>query len=65
MIETPQRGVVGMAGGGATINLCANNYLGLSDNAKPIEAAQGTLGDYGFGMSSVRFICAPKPPISG
>ncbi len=62
MIETPQRGVVGMAGGGATINLCANNYLGLSDNAKPIEAAQGTLGDYGFGMSSVRFICAPKPP---
>jgi glycine C-acetyltransferase len=39
------------------INFCANNYLGLANNPKLIEAGQKTLAKYGYGMSSVRFIC--------
>jgi glycine C-acetyltransferase len=39
------------------LNFCANNYLGLSDNARVREAAKKTIDSHGFGMSSVRFIC--------
>ncbi len=39
------------------INFCANNYLGLANNPELIKAGQETLGKYGYGMSSVRFIC--------
>lgn len=39
------------------LNFCANNYLGLADNAEIVEAAQKTMETYGFGMASVRFIC--------
>ncbi len=39
------------------LNFCANNYLGLADNAEIIKAAQDTMARYGFGMASVRFIC--------
>ena len=39
------------------INLCANNYLGLCDDQRLIEAGQKALSELGFGMSSVRFIC--------
>ena len=42
------------------INMCANNYLGLSNNQEIIKAAQIALQDYGFGMSSVRFICGTQ-----
>ena len=42
------------------LNLCANNYLGLSNNKKIIEAAQSSLSDKGYGMSSVRFICGTQ-----
>ena len=42
------------------LNLCANNYLGLSNNKKIIEAAQISLSDKGYGMSSVRFICGTQ-----
>ena len=62
VIATPQRGVVALEGGETAINLCANNYLGLSDNADLVATAQGALGDYGFGMSSVRFICGTQTP---
>lgn len=62
VIATPQRGVVTLESGETAINLCANNYLGLSDNAEIVAAAQGALGDYGFGMSSVRFICGTQSP---
>lgn len=62
VIATPQRGVVTLEGGKTAINLCANNYLGLSDNAKIVAAAQGALSDFGFGMSSVRFICGTQSP---
>ncbi len=39
------------------LNFCANNYLGLADNAEIVRAAQETMDRYGFGMASVRFIC--------
>jgi len=42
------------------INMCANNYLGLSNNKEIIQAAQKALQDNGFGMSSVRFICGTQ-----
>ncbi len=42
------------------INLCANNYLGLANNARLIEAAKGAMDEYGYGMASVRFICGTQ-----
>lgn len=42
------------------LNLCANNYLGLSNNEEIIEAAKNSLTEKGFGMSSVRFICGTQ-----
>ena len=42
------------------LNLCANNYLGLADDSRVIEAAAKTLHDRGFGMASVRFICGTQ-----
>ncbi len=62
VIASPQNGVVEMAGGEKVINLCANNYLGLSDHPDLVREAQTALDDYGFGMSSVRFICGTQAP---
>lgn len=62
VIASPQDGVVALEGGETAINLCANNYLGLSNNAEIVAAAQGALGNFGFGMSSVRFICGTQSP---
>ncbi len=63
-ITSPQRGKISVNFGGkdhdGVINLCANNYLGLADNPKLIEAAQGALSSYGYGMASVRFICGTQ-----
>jgi len=42
------------------INLCANNYLGLADNPRLIEAAKSAMDRYGYGMASVRFICGTQ-----
>ncbi len=42
------------------LNFCANNYLGLSDNPRLIEAAKNAMDSHGFGMSSVRFICGTQ-----
>lgn len=61
VIETPQGGVVRDAGG-ETINLCANNYLGLSDHPDLVAAGREALDRWGFGMSSVRFICGTQAP---
>ena len=47
VIATPQDGEVTLAGGERVINLCANNYLGLSDNPKLVEAARRALEDWG------------------
>ena len=42
------------------INLCANNYLGLADHPRLIDAAKGAMDDHGYGMASVRFICGTQ-----
>jgi glycine C-acetyltransferase len=47
-------------GGKTVLNFCANNYLGLSNNARIIEAAKMSMDTHGFGMSSVRFICGTQ-----
>ncbi len=60
VITTKQAGTVGIAPGREVINLCANNYLGLSDNAELIETGRAALSRYGYGMSSVRFICGTQ-----
>ena len=57
IIVSPQAADIRVSDGAEVINFCANNYLGLSDNPRLIEAAKRTLDTYGFGMSSVRFIC--------
>ena len=56
-IATPQSGRIGLHDGRRMVNLCANNYLGLADNAEIRMAAAEAIGEYGFGMASVRFIC--------
>ncbi|MGI8767576.1 MAG: glycine C-acetyltransferase, partial [Propionibacteriaceae bacterium] len=55
-LSTPQSAQIGVAGR-TVLNLCANNYLGLADHPKIIEAATKALQRWGFGMASVRFIC--------
>lgn len=57
VLVSPQQSVVRVSGGDEVINLCANNYLGLANNAAVREAAQLALDKYGYGMASVRFIC--------
>ena len=58
-ILTPQGSCVRVPEG-EVINMCANNYLGLSSHPEIIEAAEKGLMDHGFGMSSVRFICGTQ-----
>lgn len=60
IITSKQAGTVSLESGREVINLCANNYLGLSDNPELIEAARDALARYGYGMSSVRFICGTQ-----
>ena len=62
VIISPQQGEITLETGTACINLCANNYLGLSNHPRLIEAARDALNEYGFGMSSVRFICGTQLP---
>ena len=56
VIASPQRAEIEVAGR-SVLNFCANNYLGLSDDERLIEAAKQAMDERGFGMSSVRFIC--------
>ena len=60
VITTPQGATVSLADGRRLINLCANNYLGLSSNPVVGAAAQSTIASHGFGLSSVRFICGTQ-----
>jgi glycine C-acetyltransferase len=60
VISSRQSGEVRLADGREVVNLCANNYLGLADNAQVIAAAHDALDRYGFGMASVRFICGTQ-----
>ena len=60
IIKTPQKADIRVNDDYEVINFCANNYLGLSDNPRLIEAAKKTLDTRGYGMSSVRFICGTQ-----
>lgn len=60
VITTPQGAVIKTTNGDEVINFCANNYLGLSSHPKVIDAAKKTIDEYGYGMSSVRFICGTQ-----
>jgi len=60
VILTPQKAEIKVQSGHQVLNFCANNYLGLSDNPILVKAAQESLAKYGFGMSSVRFICGTQ-----
>ena len=61
IIVTPQRADIEVEGADTDVlNFCANNYLGLSDNLRLIQAAKDALGARGYGMSSVRFICGTQ-----
>jgi glycine C-acetyltransferase len=60
IITTPQGAVIKTTQGKEVINFCANNYLGLSSHPRVIEAAKKTIDQYGYGMSSVRFICGTQ-----
>ena len=59
LIESPQRAAIQVAGK-EVLNFCANNYLGLSDHPRLIEASKQMMDRRGFGMSSVRFICGTQ-----
>jgi glycine C-acetyltransferase len=60
VITSPQGSHVRVGAEGAVLNFCANNYLGLANHPKLIEAAQRCLHERGYGMSSVRFICGTQ-----
>ena len=60
VLTGPQKNRVSVAGGKPILNLCANNYLGLSDHPDIIEAARGSYQQWGYGLSSVRFICGTQ-----
>ncbi len=59
-LATPQGAHVRLADGRELLNLCANNYLGLANHPEVIQAAQDGLQRWGFGLSSVRFICGTQ-----
>ncbi len=59
IIASPQRAEIEV-GGKKVLNFCANNYLGLSDNPRLVEAAKKEMDARGYGMSSVRFICGTQ-----
>lgn len=60
IITTPQRSRIDTTAARQVVNLCANNYLGLSDHPALIAAAKKSYDKWGFGLSSVRFICGTQ-----
>lgn len=60
VISTPQQAAIRVTTGEEVLNFCANNYLGLADNSELVKAAQAALPKYGYGLSSVRFICGTQ-----
>jgi glycine C-acetyltransferase len=69
-LEKSERSLLGPQGpsirvgeaAGPVLNFCANNYLGLSSHPRVLEAAHAALDTYGYGLSSVRFICGTQDP---
>ena len=60
IITSPQGAKIEVASSSEVLNFCANNYLGLSSHPKVIEAAKSTIDKWGYGLSSVRFICGTQ-----
>jgi glycine C-acetyltransferase len=60
ILTTPQQAKIGVKGGETVLNMCANNYLGLADNPEIIKAARESYDKWGYGLSSVRFICGTQ-----
>ena len=60
IIASPQRAHIAVAGGREVLNFCANNYLGLANHPELIRAAHASLDRWGYGLSSVRFICGTQ-----
>src|SRR5438128_767372 len=60
IIISPQDGEITLANGKKVLNFCSNNYLGLADNIDVINAAIDSYDKYGYGLSSVRFICGTQ-----
>lgn len=60
LLESPQQAEVKVASGDSVLVLCANNYLGLANHPVVVEAARKALDEWGYGLSSVRFICGTQ-----
>ncbi|WP_319230385.1 glycine C-acetyltransferase [Draconibacterium orientale] len=60
IITTSQSSEIAVSTGETVLNFCANNYLGLANNPEVVKAAQDIMNDWGFGLSSVRFICGTQ-----
>jgi len=60
VLASPQDAVITLGDGSRVINLCANNYLGLANDHRLVEAARRALSVHGYGMASVRFICGTQ-----
>lgn len=60
IISSAQGAVIEVNGVGEVLNFCSNNYLGLASNSEVIEAAKMAIDRWGFGLSSVRFICGTQ-----
>ena len=60
VLATPQGARIAVVDGREVINFCANNYLGLANDERPVVAAKASLDRWGFGLNSVRFICGTQ-----
>lgn len=60
LLESPQQAEVKVEGGQSVLVLCANNYLGLANHPAVVDAARKALDEWGYGLSSVRFICGTQ-----
>ena len=60
VIASHQKNEITLEDGAEVINMCANNYLGLASHSEVIHAAKDSCSDWGFGLSSVRFICGTQ-----
>ena len=60
VITTPQKSMIDTTKANGVLNMCANNYLGLSNHPELIKAAKESYDNWGFGLSSVRFICGTQ-----
>ncbi|MCY1721730.1 glycine C-acetyltransferase [Prolixibacteraceae bacterium Z1-6] len=60
IITSSQSSDISVSTGESVLNFCANNYLGLANNPEVVKAAQDIMNEWGFGLSSVRFICGTQ-----